>query len=203
MAEARVVYVPWPKAEAGELVGDADGFKEAMSQRKAPKGKEWEVAFSDESGKLTGRLPDCQIYVLGHSNLGKEWITNNINNLEYGEVCERLKASGLSEHYAGMLKFYNCMSALDAKGAKGENCFASNAAKYLRKKEYKNARIFGYAGYLCQPQPFRAKMYVPYGSNQVKFGALAVRVEYDEQGLPKVTMPVSSGGEEYTRWEGD
>lgn len=201
MAEIRIVYVPWSKAEAGELNKDSEEFKDAMSERTVPKGREWRVAFSDESGKLTGLASDSQIYVLGHSDVGKEWITNRINNLEYDKVCERLKDSGLSEHYAGKLKFYNCMSALDAKGAKGENCFASMAAQYLRKKEYKNARIFGYAGYLCQPIAYRRKMYVAYGATKAEFGASAVRVEYDEQGLPKMTQPVSTGGEEFSPWD--
>lgn len=199
MSKVRVIYVPWPKAEAGELDNDATNFKNAMADPAKPRSPgEWRIVFSDQPAELTGLSPHSQIYVLGHSNLGKESITNRIEELEYKTVCERLQKSGLSENYGGRLKFYNCFNALDAKGAKGENCFASLAAQYLRKKEFMNVRIFGYAGILCDPVPGRQKMYVAYGKMKAEYGCRAVRVEYDSKGLPITVLPVSARDEEYS-----
>lgn len=214
MAQIRIVYVPWPKLEAGELHKDAKEFKKGMSDRPSKKVNEWKLAYSDQPGQLVGLPADSQIYVLGHSDTGKDWITNKIEKLKYNLVCDRLIACGLSEHYAGRLKFYNCLNALDAEGAKGKNSFASKAAQCLRKKEFKNVRIFGYAGILCQPVAGLQKMYVPYRGTQAKFGARAVRVEYDETGLPMMVQPIvakpvvtseetSSPFEEYSAWEED
>lgn len=207
MAKTGVVYVAWPQAEAGDLNQEAEDFKKGISVRPTPKPPklptvtEWKLVYSDQPGQLVGLPADSQIFVLGHSDKGKEWITNRSTELKYDIVCDRLIACGLSEHYAGKLKFYNCFNALDASAAKGENSFASQAAQYLRKKEFKNTRIFGYAGILCEPVPGRQKMYVAYGSKKAEYGAKAVRVEYDRQGFPMRTQPIVAAGEEYSSWD--
>jgi hypothetical protein len=192
MANPRIIYVSWPKAQAREMNAEAEQFKEGMSLKAKKTRGEWKIAYFGEGSALSGLPANSQIYVLGHSNAGKESISNGHDNLGYIEVSDRLIFSGLSRHYGGRLKFYNCRNALDATMARGENSFAAKAASYLRGNEFRNVRIFGYAALLTTPVAGLPKGYIPAGSNRMELGVRAVRVEYDAQGSPIMVQPVTS-----------
>ena len=87
MANPRIIYVSWPRTQAREMLSESEQFKEGMSLKAKKNLGEWKIAYFGEGRALSGLPANSQIYVLGHSNSGKEWISNGQDNLGYIEAC--------------------------------------------------------------------------------------------------------------------
>src|SRR5690348_11878228 len=104
----RIIWIPWPEAEAEE-------FLERSTQWNDVSGKGFQIITwsPGTSLDLLETLMDGKIYMRGHGTPGSPFVTTKGKSLNIRESIDRIIGMGLQPAFAGTIKFYSCYSAVD------------------------------------------------------------------------------------------
>jgi hypothetical protein len=105
----RIIWIPWPEAEAGEFIERSDQWNEVSA-------KTFTIITYDPGTKheaLVG-LRKGSIYMRGHGMPGSPSVTTRGQVLHISKSIDRLIEMGLEKEFGGTIKFYSCYSAVDS-----------------------------------------------------------------------------------------
>lgn len=105
----RVIWIPWPEAEAGEFIERSDQWNDVSK-------KHFTIITYDPSSRNENlaALQTGSIYMRGHGMPGNPSVTTRGKALHIHESIDRLIGMGLDRHFGGAIKFYSCYSAVDS-----------------------------------------------------------------------------------------
>ena len=156
MAQDRVVFVPWNKAQSGKFGGDGDWSN--STKKESHHKREWTTYYLDTPGKPLQSLGfgmGARLHVFAHGSDTDPTIAypdvQGASQVTPAELAEMLKEKGLPKRYIGTVVCDICYSAL------GSPSFAKRLARELHSLGYATP-VMGHTGALY-PVYFRYAEY--------------------------------------------
>jgi hypothetical protein len=170
----RVIWIPWPEAEAAEFIERSDQWQEV-----SPKDFTIITYSSGTVNDTLHKMKTGSIYMRGHGMPGSPFVTSRGQSLHITKSINRLIKMGLQTTFTGKIKFYSCYSAVDSVqkmrpelvtvpkvkigpigfGAKSvfqdvdksyfegsRDCLARRGAAYFRSRGFNSCVFQGYGG---------------------------------------------------------
>jgi hypothetical protein len=107
---ARIIWIPWPEAEAGEFIERSEQWNEV-----SPKSFTIITYKAATKNAMLQSLERGSIYMRGHGMPGNPSITTRGKSLHISSSIDRLIEMGLdNDTFHGTIKFYSCYSAVDS-----------------------------------------------------------------------------------------
>ena len=106
----RIIWIPWPEAEAGEFIERSEQWQTA-----SPKKGFAIITYSP--GTISDTLREMRtgsIYMRGHGMPGSPFVTTHGKALHIARSIDRIIGMGLQKTFTGKIKFYSCYSAVDS-----------------------------------------------------------------------------------------
>lgn len=147
MAQDRIVFVPWNKAQSGKFGGDGDWSNRQASATHHK--RKWTSYFLDSPGKPLADLGiggSARLHVFGHGvppgqdNTKTYPDVSGANPVTVDELAGMIEDMGLKKYYMGTVVCDICYSAL------GSPPFAKQLARALYKRGYKVLSVMGFEG---------------------------------------------------------
>jgi hypothetical protein len=173
---SRIIWIPWPEAEAGEFIERSEQWQEA---KRGVKDYTIITYAPGTTSDVLSTLTAGSLYMRGHGMPGSPSVTTAGKSLHIHSSIDRLIEMGLRNTFAGTIKFYSCYSAVDSVvkmrtvmetvpkvkvgalrfGSKiverqvdrglfegSRDCLARRGAAYFRSKGFSRATFQGYPG---------------------------------------------------------
>ncbi len=106
----RIIWIPWPEAEAGEFIERSEQWQTASP-------KKGFAIITYGPGTVSDTLREMRtgsIYMRGHGMPGSPFVTTHGKALHIARSIDRIIEMGLQKTFTGKIKFYSCYSAVDS-----------------------------------------------------------------------------------------